>query len=324
MPLTEIRSTLGLLSPPRLALLAGFNLFAMLFFSSRWWLILRALGYKLPYLPLVGHRMAGFSISYFTPGTQFGGEPLQAYLLQARHGVPPSASLVSISLDKMFELISNFTFLAIGILLVLRDGMFRTAAPFQSVLWMGGVFFLPLAYLLALWAGGFPLTWLAGILPEPLVKKPALQKVLPVITSAERQISTLFRQKPATLAWASVASGLIWLLSLGEYWLSIHLLGAQLNLWQTVGALTLARLAFLTPLPGGLGALEASQAIAMQALGFSPALGLSLSLWIRARDLVLGSIGLAWLALNRRHRDTALPVMANNAASADLAAPTGD
>jgi uncharacterized membrane protein YbhN (UPF0104 family) len=48
----------------------------------------------------------------------------------------------------------------------------------------------------------------------------------------------------------------------------------------------------MTPLPGGVGLLEASQALTMQAFGYSSALGISLSLLIRARDLVVGIFGL--------------------------------
>jgi uncharacterized membrane protein YbhN (UPF0104 family) len=50
------------------------------------------------------------------------------------------------------------------------------------------------------------------------------------------------------------------------------------------------------PVPAGLGALEASQVFALQALGYDAALGLSLSLLIRLRDLLFGGLGLALAA----------------------------
>ena len=56
--------------------------------------------------------------------------------------------------------------------------------------------------------------------------------------------------------------------------------------------MTATRLAFLTPLPGGLGALEAGQVLAMQTIGLDPALGISVSLLIRARDLAFGLAGM--------------------------------
>jgi uncharacterized membrane protein YbhN (UPF0104 family) len=138
-------------------------------------------------------------------------------------------------------------------------------------------------------------------------------KILRLITSAEGQIASLFKQKPLTLLWVALASGLIWLLSVAEYWLALSTFGAQLGLLQAVLALTAARLAFLTPLPGGLGALEAGQMLAMQALGFSPALGLSISLWIRLRDVALGALGL-WLGalLSDHHSELPLPSQAGD------------
>jgi hypothetical protein len=47
-------------------------------------------------------------------------------------------------------------------------------------------------------------------------------------------------------------------------------------------------------LPGGLGALEAGQMLALQSMGFNPAIGLAMSLWIRVRDTALGLIGVWW------------------------------
>jgi uncharacterized membrane protein YbhN (UPF0104 family) len=82
-----------------------------------------------------------------------------------------------------------------------------------------------------------------------------------------------------------------WLVLLGEYWLMLRFLGIDLDLLQTVAVLTIARFAFLVPLPGALGALEVSQVFALTALGYSSAQGLSLALLIRARDLVFGGLG---------------------------------
>jgi uncharacterized membrane protein YbhN (UPF0104 family) len=77
-----------------------------------------------------------------------------------------------------------------------------------------------------------------------------------------------------------------------EYWLMSYFLGANLTALQAVAGLTATRIAFLTPLPGGVGLLEAGQALAMQAFGFTSALGISLSLLMRARDLAVGMFGL--------------------------------
>ncbi len=83
----------------------------------------------------------------------------------------------------------------------------------------------------------------------------------------------------------------------------LRFLGLGLTLIQLVVILTAARIAFLLPLPGGIGTLEASQVLAFQALGFDPALGLSFSLAVRARDVLFGGIGLWWGGVLIGNRD---------------------
>ena len=87
---------------------------------------------------------------------------------------------------------------------------------------------------------------------------------------------------------------MIWVFSVAEYGLTLRFLGASLSLPQILLALTAARLAFLTPIPGGLGALEAGQVFALSAMGFDPSLGISVAVVIRVRDVLLGSAGLVW------------------------------
>jgi uncharacterized membrane protein YbhN (UPF0104 family) len=85
---------------------------------------------------------------------------------------------------------------------------------------------------------------------------------------------------------------LSWIVLYLEYWLALHFLDLSLTLPQVVGVLTAARLAFLTPLPGGLGALVSSQILAISAMGYSIEDGASVAIIIRARDLLFGGLGL--------------------------------
>jgi uncharacterized membrane protein YbhN (UPF0104 family) len=212
----------------------------------------------------------------------------------------------------------------VGIVVILQAGPLAGWLPGQAAAWISALLLLPLAYLALLWAGRFPFTGLVHRLPGPLVNKPVFQKMAPLFRSTEKQISSLLQQKPSSILWVMLASALIWLFSICEYWLAVTLLGGKLDAQQTISALTAARLAFLTPLPGGLGALEASQALAMQALGLSAALGISLSLWIRARDLCLGLLGLGWTALSSRFSVRTLPLAAQGAATVKKAAQAGE
>jgi uncharacterized protein (TIRG00374 family) len=312
LPFQEIGAALQRLTVLQLLALFTLNGFIFLLFSSRWWLILRSQGYRLPYLALTGYRLSAFAISYFTPGTQFGGEPLQVHWLRNRHAVPGPQALAAVALDKLFEIMANFTFLALGLLLAFKDSQIASNLGLVALVLIAALVALPLAYLLALWRRRFPLTALTRRLPRRLIAPPVLQKAIPCFVEGEREIQVLIHQKPLTILGMLALSGLIWALLLAEYWLSLAFLGVQADLMQAIAALTAARVAFLTPLPGGLGALEASQVLAMQALGAHPAIGISLSLLIRARDVSFGLLGLLWAGMLSRSSQRGVPMPAQS------------
>lgn len=285
------------ISSEPLAVLILLNAAALLLFNSRWWLILRAQGYRIPYSATLRYRMASFAVSYFTPGAQFGGEPVQVYALHSRHGIQVPAAVASVTLDKLFELLANFSFLALGALMVLTGRTSGLSGALLQAVYAVGLFLAPLGLLLSIGMGRRPLTRLVnlleGIVPARWRERPGLCKALDLIAGSEEQIGALIRRRPGVILQALGASTAIWCASLIEYWLALRVLGVSLDLRQTILALTAARLAFLTPLPGGLGALEAGQVLAMQALGLNPMTGIAVSLWIRGRDLALGAIGAA-------------------------------
>ena len=291
VPLAGIGAVLGRLNPLSLLLLAAANLAILLVFTSRWGLILHSLGKSLSLVALARIRLAGFAVSYFTPGSQFGGEPLQIYLLSRRHAVPGTAAAASVALDKLFEVSANFTFLAVGLLAIFNSLPASGWPRVQVLAAVLALLALPLAYLLALRLGALPLARLLARLPARLAGLPLVQKAIPLAAASERQVAALLQRHPLAVIGALLISVLSWLLSLGEYLLMFALLGQPLSPLQALAALTAARLAFLLPVPGGLGALEASQVLAMQTLGLDPALGISASLLIRARDLSLGALG---------------------------------
>lgn len=298
-PLADILRALSSLSVAKILLLAALNTIILLLVSGRWWLILRAQGHTIRYLSVAAYRLVAFGISYFTPGPQFGGEPAQVYYMRKRHGISTSSALASVSLDKILELLANFGFLLVGIFAALGSGLLVELAPIQAVAWMAGPFILLLTYTLAIWKGKSPLASLLTRLPQ---RRGAILRLTRATALAEEQISQFCQRKPLVVLGASVLSILIWGVMTLEYWLALRFLGIQVDLLQAVAALTAARIAFLFPLPGGLGALEASQILAMEALGLNPALGLSISLLIRGRDITLGGLGILLGGIMTRRR----------------------
>ena len=89
--------------------------------------------------------------------------------------------------------------------------------------------------------------------------------------------------------------------TVSEYALMTSFLHVGLPFWQTITAWTAGWLSFLVPLPGGLGALEASQVYALGFFGVSAASAISVALVLRGRDLLIGGLGLL-LAGNSAHK----------------------
>jgi glycosyltransferase 2 family protein len=290
----------------------------LLLFSARWWFIMRAFGVRIPYGKLSAIRLAGYAISYFSPGTQFGGEPLQVYLVNSQHQVSTPTAIASVTLDKLWEIIANFTFLVTGVLLTLRYRLIPGMASPNAAVWISVLLALPLVYFGSLWFGLLPLTKSIVFIPKRMAQRALIQKLSSVAVISEKQIAGLVRQQPLLILWITLLSGLVWVLMIVEYWLMVNYLGAPISPLQAVAGLTASRLAFLSPLPGGVGLLEASQVLAMEAFGYTAAFGITVSLLIRARDLAIGLISF-WLGAVGTQQSTRQLRLENLAAEAKAA-----
>jgi uncharacterized protein (TIRG00374 family) len=291
----------------------GVNVILVLLFNLRWWLILSFLGHKVPFLHLAGYRLAGFAVSFLTPGPQFGGEPLQVQALRRKERIPAALALASVVLDKSIELMSNFMFLASGLLVLLTGGLLRQssqAAPhlvLASLLGAGLLALLPLGYLGLLWVGKRPLAALLQRLVRGRFPARRLKDWAGIARLAEDQAADFCRFQPLGFGLILLQSLLVWCFLVFDYWLSFILLGLSLPLTQVIFILVAARLALLLPVPGGIGMLEASQVLAAQALGFDPDFAVSVNLLARCRDFLLAGWG-ALLAAKLLGKSTGQPL----------------
>jgi uncharacterized protein (TIRG00374 family) len=303
--LEEIVATLRRLQAWQIGVLILANGFVLATITGRWWVLLRGLGHDIPFLRLFFYRLASFGLSYFTPGPHVGGEMLQVLLIEKGHSVPRSNSLAAVTLDKAIEFSVNLTFLLLGIIAALQWRVVPRESAQQALGLAAALLALPLLYLGATVRGYFPATRAVGWLGRRWGRAAAAAETLGL---SEAQVGRYFQTAPRPFIVALLITLAGWVGIIVEYGLMIRFLGVNLTLPQLVTALTAARISILLLLPAGLGALEASQAMAFGVLGLDPAVGLSASLLIRARDTLLGLIGLWWWAGHRlgfRARPTA-------------------
>ncbi|MEX2161617.1 MAG: lysylphosphatidylglycerol synthase transmembrane domain-containing protein [Anaerolineales bacterium] len=291
IPFAEIGQVLSSLGLWQIAVLLLVNLGILLVFPLRWWLIVGTQGHRVPYLAMVQYRLVSFAISYFTPGQHFGGEPFQVLYLRSRHGIAGSTALASVTLDKVIELFANFAVLALGIAVLVLSGLVVELPLAQTLPISFALLLVPAIYLISVRAGAGPMGFITKKFSGSLAAG---------IRNAEEQLGSLAREKPGLLAQGLLIAIGIWAALIFEIWLSLYFLGLPVTALELTLVVVAARIALFAPTPGALGALEASQVLAMQALGYAPAYGFSLALLIRARDVLFGLVGLLLGGLSRR------------------------
>lgn len=238
---------------------------------------------------MAGYWLAGFGVDYSTPAPGVGGEPLLAALLHERDGVKASASVAAVAMDRRLDAMINAAVLLAFSLLVIRWQIFHHHITIQAALVPAAILFILAAVLFPLFSGRRPFHWLGQRLPEGIRRSRLFQ----FLKESENKFATLLNTQRLELLTASVLSLIIWAAIMAEFWLIVFL-GMRLNLQELVTAVTASRLAFLFPLPAGLGALEASLVFAFRFLGLKEELGLSAAIVIRVRDILFIAGGLLW------------------------------
>ena len=277
----EVQAALGKLDASEIVILVALNLLALFIFSGRWWILLWSFEEKISWVYIGCYRLVGFGISYFTPGPQFGGEPVQVLLLERRHHIQRDTAVASVGLDKLIELLINCTVLGAGLLVLLESNVVVRMPAVHFV----AVFVIMLSiYILAIWKGRCPATFFVKWLPR---------EIRDVVWASERAAHRALSRNARYFAIALGFSFMSWAVIFGEYWLMASFLGVRLTFCELLIGITAARVAYLFLFPAGLGVFEAGQAFAWHLMGFSPALGIVMSLLIRLRDTMLGGLGLA-------------------------------
>lgn len=300
VPFGEVARALASLGLWQILTLIALNALAVLSFAGSWWTILRALSYQLPYFSLARGRLGAFGVAYFVPGPQVGGEAVQLLWLTQRHNVPLPQAAASVVLDKTLEILVNVVLVALGLGFLAGRNLWPQVPPEAWFIAVVALIALPVFFIWTVYRGWRPLSRMLARLPRRLAQKPLVQKTTATVQDSEQHMTDFCRRQPAAFAAALGFVCLSWFLLLFDYWLSVYFLGVALTPAEALMGVALGRLAILIPLPGAAGVLESSQVLAMTLLGYGPALGLSQSLVMRARDITVAVSGFLWAVVGTR------------------------
>ena len=295
MPFTELVQSITDLHLSQWIIWTALNLIVILLLAGRWLLLTRAMGLPCKILQLLRIRQAGQLISFVTPGPQFGGEPLQVFWLWRRYAVPGHAAFLAVGLDRFYELWINFAVLLFAVLILL------TSRSVTFVNWHIIAFVL-LGLLLMMGLFG----WF--VLRKPLLIRDWLQRLTSRWKDHERlrnldthfsqlnaSLKQVFIEQRPALGMALSLSLLAWAGMIAEFWLLLSFVDVPLNLATFIFLFTVVRLAFLLPLPGGIGSVEAGLFWGFQALALPLPAAAALIVLMRLRDVVILLAGAAAL-----------------------------
>ena len=230
------------------------------------------------------------AINSMLPMTQIGGEIISNRLLILR-GMQGGAAGATIVLDLTMEIVSQFLFTLLGLILVIHTGY---QGPVLDWLIIGLVISVPviISFFLAQNRGLFKLF---EKLMEKLAHSTALFSKNP-IDGLHDDIQLLYRRH-LTLINSCSLHLLSWLAGTFEVWLIMYFIGWPVTLTEALVLESLGQAvrsaAFF--IPGGLGAQEAGYLLFGLIYGLPPEQGLALSLIKRLREVMLGIPGIfAW------------------------------
>jgi putative membrane protein len=243
----------------------------------------------LPLRHLIAPRIAGDAVNYVTPTATLGGELVRARLLHDRAARLDVAT--SIAIAKLSQTIAQLGFIAVGVIVAvaaiplsggLRLGLIATTAALSAL----GV---------AVWAaqrrGMFaPLVRLAARFDRHDRLADLGRRMQRLDAEIARVHQARGRPFVVSSGWFFVG----WALGTVEIALMLWLLGVPVTPTRVLAieALSAAIDATLFFVPGKLGTQEGGKVLIFAALGLDPALGLSIGVLRRIRELAWALIGL--------------------------------
>lgn len=299
LPLTTILTSLSRLSLAQWFVWAALNVSILLVYVQRWRCLLTAAGLKIEFRSVFLLRQAGQVVSFITPGPQFGGEPFQMYWLWKKFSAAGVVAVLAVVLDRFYELWVNFAFLLLGLVVLMLTPALALAD--WSALALGvtllilalscsGWFFVSHQKQLSAWIKKLGQRWQHSV---------RLSRIEGQWDELGARLRTLMRAEKRALVFALLLSLLGWAGMIFEILLLLHFFGVEASFTTLVLLLVGMRLAFLLPLPGGVGTLEAAVFWVFAAMGLPLAGATAVLAMLRFRDGLILCVGL--FALHRLH-----------------------
>lgn len=261
-------------------------------YTKRWKIILNGHGKDLPFKKLFFYKISGFAVSYMTPLSKLGGEPVRGYFLR-KNKIPLEDTISSIFIDKGMGILNTIIFGVLGIVAI----FFMFLIPSNLFLFFVSTLVV-FVFLILLFISGVYAK--KGILSS-FIKIPGIKKIsfvrkhIHIMKKSDEKLFQFFNKNKKKFLLSFMLSLGVWLLSVIEFMVLLHIFGVEISLLHSFLVLVVIGLAFMVPIPLGIGSLEGGQALLFGLIGLGASYGLVVGLIIRVRDLLWSFLGFIYL-----------------------------
>lgn len=253
-------------------------------------------------------RLAGEAVNNTTPTGYVGGEPVKAYMLKS-FDVSTPESFASIVVAKTTLTLSEILFIVFGLAAAFIK--LELSLSFKIVMTFMLLVLTVLVFLFMFFQQKGLFTLLAKILSYLRIGREGISRRLEKIKELEARLEEFYRSSKKQFILSFAFHLLGWFAGVLEVYLIIIFLGLPLNMLDATMIETLHQLirglAFWVP--GNIGTQEGGNFFIFTLFGLDGAVGLSVSLIRRIRELLWAALGWGILVFYKeRHQDFSLEI----------------
>jgi len=272
--------------------LCSFILFLIATWRAR--IILNAYKKKIPFFLLLKQIIAGYAISYITPGARVGGEPVRIYMLKKEAGIDYRTGSASVLMDKFVEITGIVVFGLVGVILFVFSPEISYSLKIGVAISLIIVSFLLVFFYLRCIAGKGSFSSLFNLFM--LNGFPKLKKYFYFIIDVEKKMGNFFIKHKKAFLNSFVVYALYLIISILQMKFLLLGLGVDASFIMIMVSLTFLVVAEIIPVPAALGLLEAGQSAVFSLFSKGGSVGFAVSIFLRISAIFFVSLGFVFLS----------------------------
>jgi uncharacterized protein (TIRG00374 family) len=299
----EILRTIGRLSLLEVAALIGLRFLYWLIRSINWRALLLSSGERVPFVEVLGARIAGYAVSYLTPAGALGGETVRIFCLDS---VERNKVLATVVVDKTIEFLAGLSTIVLAVIFLITE----FALPERQKIWLfaaiAGLVLALIFVVLKQKQGLF--TWALDTLKKIKIRVPFLENRRDKILETDAHISDFYsRNTGLFLALFASYFAQAWLWAAEIYVTFVFLGNGHPSFFKCFLIVTLGSFYSFLPVPGSVGVYELTYVSLFAVLHIEMSAGMAVIVIRRLLGMFWAGIGLVPLVRKRHSRPVRPP-----------------